>query len=248
MADLALMCEPRDLVKWCSDRALPHIVMNRGLAIAKQAGFAVHDVAKNTAIGVEDFRGKPKVFHKMGTEKTALILTLLVAGRSVLVSDADTVWLRDPWPVISRLAGADVVLSTDCPSIYGDRQLEYPTRSRCGHFTGTRREVAINTGIVFWNGSSPAAPAAARRWVAHILESPENVYDQQALVEVLTEGMFPVRRIQSSRLIWAMKKQVRMGTFPASHFCNGHVYFVQRKPQQLGLHPFEGMFLTFADT
>jgi hypothetical protein len=70
------------------------------------------------------------------------------------------------------------------------------------------------------------------------------------------------------RVFWAWKRQMRLGVLPArwlptpspprshrvyacvpltfdcpaagtrSHFCNGHVYFVQKRPQQLGMRPY----------
>jgi hypothetical protein len=57
----------------------------------------------------------------MGGEKAALVLGLLELGYEVLLSDSDTVWMRDPWPYLRAVSDVDIMVSSDCPSLYGDR-------------------------------------------------------------------------------------------------------------------------------
>jgi hypothetical protein len=63
----------------------------------------------------------PRRFHRFGGEKAALVLGLLQLGYEVLLSDSDTVWMRDPWPYLRAVDGVDIMVSSDCPSLYGDR-------------------------------------------------------------------------------------------------------------------------------
>ena len=48
-----------------------------------------------------------------GREKIALIKRFTAMGFNILVSDIDTVWLRDPLPYMAQYPQADVLMSSD---------------------------------------------------------------------------------------------------------------------------------------
>ena len=48
-----------------------------------------------------------------GREKIGLVLTFTDMGFDVVVSDVDTVWLKDPIPYLARYPEADILVSSD---------------------------------------------------------------------------------------------------------------------------------------
>ena len=48
-----------------------------------------------------------------GREKIALIKQFTAMGSNILVSDIDTVWLRDPLPYMAQYPQADILMSSD---------------------------------------------------------------------------------------------------------------------------------------
>jgi len=62
----------------------------------------------------KDFGWGSQNFHKMGRDKIRLIRDFTkVEGISVLISDIDVAWLRDPTPFFARYPSADILVSTD---------------------------------------------------------------------------------------------------------------------------------------
>ena len=56
------------------------------------------------------------VINDVVRAKIGIALALLKWGLSVLISDADVVWLRNPWPFILKAStDADVVAQLDAP-------------------------------------------------------------------------------------------------------------------------------------
>ena len=81
-----------------------------------------------------------KAFQQIGALKAAFLLYLLERGHEVLVSDVDTVWLRDPRSFFKteRVATeADLAVSTDCLSHEHERE-----SNGCWH-------MQFNTGVLF---------------------------------------------------------------------------------------------------
>ena len=56
-------------------------------------------------------RGSPN-FHKMGRVKISLIKDFLLLGVSVVISDIDTAWIRNPLPYFNRFPQAHILTST----------------------------------------------------------------------------------------------------------------------------------------
>ena len=69
-------------------------------------------------IACRDFRKDFHAFRKMGSQKPKLVHRFLTERRwaAVVLSDTDTVWLRDPEPYLALHPSADVFISTDCLS------------------------------------------------------------------------------------------------------------------------------------
>jgi hypothetical protein len=99
----------------------------------------------------------------MGSNKPLIVLRLLekYSLGTVILSDVDAVWLRDPSDFLVRHATADILISTDCLSHWIETQHE-PGKSRgpyfhrCGHLPGASFGRAFNTGVVIFRNRSAA--------------------------------------------------------------------------------------------
>lgn len=56
--------------------------------------------------------GSPK-FNQMGRHKGVLMRAALALGVTLLLCDVDTVWLRDPRPLLARYGQVDLLITTD---------------------------------------------------------------------------------------------------------------------------------------
>ena len=104
-----------------------------------------------------DFRADFSKFRKMGSNKPLIVLRLLErhAFDTVIISDVDTAWLRDPGEFVLRHPTADVLISTDCLSHWleaqHDPQAAHRTYfHRCGHLPGATYGRAFNTGVIIF--------------------------------------------------------------------------------------------------
>lgn len=75
------------LLNFLLDKGVPAFNMSSGLTLA-------------------DFGWGTPTFHKMGREKINLIYTFTKLGFDVLLSDVDTVWLRNPVPYMQQVQSA----------------------------------------------------------------------------------------------------------------------------------------------
>jgi hypothetical protein len=75
------------LLNFLLDKGVPAFNMSSGLTLA-------------------DFGWGTPTFHKMGREKINLIYTFTKLGFDVLLSDVDTVWLRNPVPYMQQVQAA----------------------------------------------------------------------------------------------------------------------------------------------
>ena len=124
-----------------------------------------------------DFRADFSKFRKMGSNKPLIVLRLLErhAFDTVIISDVDTAWLRDPGEFVLRHPTADVLISTDCLSHWleaqHDPQAAHHTYfHRCGHLPGATYGRAFNTGVIIFRNryahvSGQCAPA---RRISHL--------------------------------------------------------------------------------
>ena len=115
----------------------------------------------STSFGdTSDFRGigaDQARFRRMGAMKVAAFLQLLQLGRSVLVSDVDTVWVADPQPFFDKVSkNVDVGVTSDCLSREADENKDGRNRRFhpngvwfCGHNPGNTFGATFNTGVLY---------------------------------------------------------------------------------------------------
>ena len=218
--------------KLCLSRGIPFhsdADLRYTFAVMATGGQPLHDPnAKVTMRG--------KAFQQIGALKAAFLLYLLRKGHEVLVSDVDTVWLRDPRPFFKteRVAtDSDLAVSTDCLSHKLERQ-----NDGCWH-------MQFNTGVL-WLRPTATTTRFVGEWRDALLETEhEFEHDQDIfnrLLRVERDGTKPGFRPFSFRTnattsqtpdtsynsLRVAARGVAVGALPLSLFCGGHVYFVQR--------------------
>ena len=218
--------------KLCLSRGIPFhsdADLRYTFAVMATGGQPLHDPnAKVTMRG--------KAFQQIGALKAAFLLYLLRKGHEVLVSDVDTVWLRDPRPFFKteRVAtDSDVAVSTDCLSHKLERQ-----NDGCWH-------MQFNTGVL-WLRPTATTTRFVGEWRDALLETEhEFEHDQDIfnrLLRVERDGTKPGFRPfvfrrnattsqtpdTSYNSLRVAARGVAVGALPLSLFCGGHVYFVQR--------------------
>ena len=209
--------------KLCLSRGIPFhsdADLRYTFAVMATGGQPLHDPnAKVTMRG--------KAFQQIGALKAAFLLYLLRKGHEVLVSDVDTVWLRDPRPFFKteRVATeSDVAVSTDCLSHALERQ-----NDGCWH-------MQFNTGVL-WLRPTATTTRFVGEWRDALLETEhEFEHDQDIfnrLLRVERDGTKPGFRpfrtnATTSQSLRVAARGVAVGALPLSLFCGGHVYFVQR--------------------
>ena len=58
----------------------------------------------SSGLSLDDFGWGTSTFNKMGREKINLIYTFTKWGFDVIISDVDTVWMKDPIPYMERVS------------------------------------------------------------------------------------------------------------------------------------------------
>eukprot|EP00798_Chlamydomonas_sp_ICE-L_P016115 gene16115-22259_t len=201
-------------------------------------------------------------FHKMGRFKIQLIKEFLAYNVSVIISDIDTVWLRNPIPYFDRFPTADVLTSTDELGVKSasDNLLAWPVE------TGA----AFNIGIMMFR---PKSKAFVDNWIK-ALENPK-MWDQTAFNElvllvsgdlicwwyvcnvlgggpldpnafdatnelVLLEAKKSNETGLTENLFRGDKGQLVVGILPPLYFASGHVFFAQTKHKEFGVTPYVG--------
>jgi hypothetical protein len=187
-----------------------------------------------------------KAFQQIGALKAAFLLYLLERGHEVLVSDVDTVWLRDPRSFFKteRVATeADLAVSTDCLSHTHERE-----SNGCWH-------MQFNTGVLFLRPTR-----TTKRFVGewrdalleteHAFEHDQDIFNR--LLRVERDGSKPQFRVPVSGSTGSVPNDddgsepaptrvaargVTVGALPLSLFCGGHTFFVQRLQETLGVQP-----------
>jgi hypothetical protein len=103
-----------------------------------------------------------------GRKKIKLVQLFTEMNVTVIISDVDTVWMRNPFEYFKRYPEADILTSSDHlrSTAPGDEGLEY------GNVAGS----AFNIGIMMF---SPHSRSFAKEWVDWI-ERDDDVWDQNA--------------------------------------------------------------------
>lgn len=174
--------------------------------------------AMRSGLTTGDFGWGSKTFHKMGREKINLIRVFVTMGYDIMVSDVDTVWMRDPLEYVQRYPEADILASSDhLSTTVEDDGLE--------HFA--QAHSPANIGILFVR---KAGLELVEEWNS-MLEADENYWDQNAFNDLFRRG---VGQELPNRLFPAYHGKLKMGLLPVSLFCSGHTFFVQKMHEKLG--------------
>lgn len=172
-------------------------------------------------------------FKRMGALKVAFLQRLLGRGFSVVLTDADAVWLRDPAPYFASrgLGTADVAISSDCVDAEADKASDGggPCNSR----------VNFNTGTLLVR-PTPAARGFVAAWLAKLVEGAEQniswMRDQPAFNLVAREGAEatgtlavanPGRPPGDRAQLAAWGGKLRLAVLPPDLFAGGHTFFIQ---------------------
>ena len=131
--------------------------------------------AMSSGLTLGDFGWGSPTFNKMGREKITLIQTFTRWGVDVIISDVDTVWLRDPIEYMQKYPAADVLTSSDhLEASYDDGGLEDPSISYS----------MANIGIMLFR---PSAAELADEWVEALNKDPK-LWDQNVFNELMHRG------------------------------------------------------------
>ena len=134
--------------------------------------------AMQSGLTTEDFGWGTENFHKMGRKKIELIYLFTKMGFDILVSDVDTVWLRNPLPYMAKYPNADVLTSSDHLSNTAEGEgLENPNKAHS----------AANIGIMLLRHT---AKELAKEWV-DVLEKDDKVWDQNVFNDLYRRGGGP---------------------------------------------------------
>eukprot|EP00887_Chlorella_sp_A99_P002045 scaffold18.g2045.t1 len=189
---------------------IPHFIsaFDKQTASLCAAAGLPHALLAEGGLSSQFFRANLTVFRSMGVLKVSLVTALLEGYKvqTLVVSDTDTVWMRDPSPYLDAHPLADWFISTDCLSPTQFEDAADPklrnANPRCGHVPGSTWGKALNTGV-FALRNRPATLATLRRWL-FFMTDPEHaimkaraawsassqsvITDQLALNLVLEEG------------------------------------------------------------
>lgn len=204
----------------------------------------LHCVFVNAGLNSSNFRNDYLgQFRKMGAHKPLMVEHLLQMGfSSVILSDTDTAWLRDPQPLFNMHPEADIMVSTDCLSHRAERLVDnWPYTPRCGHVPGATCCAALNTGVVVFRSTNRTANAV-RQWYKQLtdnnkqLESKDQTYlwrmtDQLEFNTMMATGKsmpWASASEQDPHVVWMWERGVRVLPLPVLVAANGHTMFIQR--------------------
>ena len=189
----------------------------------------------------KDFGWGSQNFHKMGRDKIRLIRDFTkVEGISVLISDIDVAWLRDPTPFFARYPSADILVSTDL--LRSEINLEPNKQSPHLSPDGEGLEfhichAASNIGIM-WFRSTRGSQQLTEEWVKRI-EADDKLWDQNAFNDLKAlAGACQYVPDGSGLTDTAYGGRVTMGVLPVAQFSNGHTFYAQRLHTANGLAPY----------
>jgi len=185
----------------------------------------VNTFSMRSGLSTSDFGWGSPTFHKMGREKINLIVTFTNMGIDLLLSDVDTVWMRDPMPYIARYPDADVLTSSDhlSTTVGGEELEKWPNAAS-----------AANIGIMFFRARTPGARELAKEW-SRLLDKNPNYWDQNAFNDLFRAGPHDQA---GKNLFKAFRNKINLGILPTSIFASGHTFFVQAMAEKLHMTPY----------
>jgi hypothetical protein len=189
----------------------------------------------------------------MGRDKIRLIRDFTkVEGVSVLISDIDVAWLRDPLPYFKRYPTADMLVSSDV--LRSETASGGPAKKTAIESAADAAVVAddadddddgldshpcnaaSNIGIMFFR-PTPGSRALTEEWVKTI-EADDSVWDQNAFNDLKSKGGACQSSPDARGLLLAYNGTATLGALPVSQFGNGHTFHVQRTHSQRKKAPF----------
>lgn len=178
-----------------------------------------------SGLTTRDFGWGTPTFHKMGRSKIELIGLFVEQGFDILLSDVDTVWMRDPLPYMARFPNADVLTSSDhlATTVRDDGLEKWPGASS-----------AANIGIMLFR-STAGAKELAKEWMK-VLEKDAKVWDQNAFNDLFRRGNRP--STSKDRTFSCYSGKCTCGILNVASFGSGHTFFVQRQYEAVPHEPY----------
>lgn len=175
----------------------------------------------NTGITKNDLGWGSPNFHKMGRWKIKLIKIFLDLDVTVIISDIDTAWMKNPIPYFERFKEADILTSTDQlgPTVKDDSLERWPHAGS-----------AMNIGIMMFRKNSIGF---VEKWIELLEKS--DIWDQNAFNDMIRQGSKPSG---VNGLFKGYNDQLTVGILPSSIFASGHTFFVQRLYEEYKLEPY----------
>ncbi|GMH44240.1 hypothetical protein BSKO_12174 [Bryopsis sp. KO-2023] len=166
-------------------------------------------------------------FHELQVGKTDLLMELSKLGLDIILSDVDTVWLRNPIDYCERYRRADILAGANqLWNSTNDGGLEDWTRSG---------STMLNIGILLLRGRKIVAEFL-KEYHQRVVKN-ESSWDQQVFNDLLNNGLDDSKK-DPDRLVAAYNGQLQLGVFPIALFTSGHPFFIQRLHERLGLQPY----------
>ncbi|KAK9856777.1 hypothetical protein WJX84_001335 [Apatococcus fuscideae] len=164
-----------------------------------------------------------QAFIAAGRSRQKIMEIICSLGFSVLMSDVDLVWLRDPLPYMAQWPAADLLVSSD----------SVVTTAEGEGLESASMVLQGNVGVVL---ARPSALAFLQEWGDMMAADPK-LWEQAAFNDLVHRGG-SIPDNDYPDLFRGYDQGLSIGTLPVGLFCNGHTNFVQQLPETLGLEPF----------
>ncbi|KAK3234489.1 hypothetical protein CYMTET_55261 [Cymbomonas tetramitiformis] len=161
---------------------------------------------------------------EIARERIQVLDTALKAGVDVLISDSDTVWLKNPLRYFANHVSADLLVSSAAHA---------PTTNDTGLELPEAVHYPVDLGVLYVR-ATPASRKLVTQWKANAKAHPDRTA-HTGFTELLHPNLDSPRE---DRLFGIFEDVALLGLLPVTLFCGGHHYFVTKLPQQRQLEPF----------
>ncbi|KAK2077064.1 hypothetical protein QBZ16_004697 [Prototheca wickerhamii] len=193
-----------NLTAWLTEREVPTFAIDLG-----------RDAQDADTSGNLEWRGR--TYLKLMKAKVSTILTGIRLGYSVLWTDSDVVWLRNPIPLLARYPDHDVLASSD--HMYSAERTE-----KLEHHNNYYYQP--NTGIALYR---PSAEHVVLGWLYCLSEGKDS--DQPCLGRLLQRDLKPIESPEANaalyvavQVLWAYYGSTIFGTLPINYFVGGQMW------------------------
>ena len=137
-------------------------------------------------------------FRALVLDKVRLYSLLLSCGYSLLATDADTVWLSEPWPYVGPPPGVHAKPAKGADDLWTAEVLVSVDENFIGKDLDPRLALQdFNTGMLFLR-STPATVAFVFEWAFRIETSDADWCDDQSEFNRILRGIYPRRSTRYS--------------------------------------------------